>query len=108
MIATCPTPIVQLILPLHLLLLGLEGAVLSVIKRDQTLWHLIYAATFKALWQERARLRVVALQGGDEKTLEAWRYLVDESISYFSEVYQRLGVLLTESDNCAESFYNPH
>ncbi len=58
-------------------------------------------------FSERCRKRVVALQGGDEYTLKLWRYLVGESIEHFNQIYQRLGVLLEESDNCPESFYNP-
>ena len=58
-------------------------------------------------FRERARNRVVALQGGDENTLRAWQFLVEESNRHFSDVYRRLGVLLEESDNCPESFYNP-
>jgi arginyl-tRNA synthetase len=56
---------------------------------------------------DRSRKRVVNLQGGDEYTLKLWRYLVDESMLHFSQVYKRLGVLLEETDNCPESFYNP-
>ncbi|MFT7458710.1 MAG: arginyl-tRNA synthetase [Planctomycetota bacterium] len=58
-------------------------------------------------FNERARNRVVALQGGDEYTLRIWQYLVKESIKHFNQIYHRLGVLLTEADNCPESFYNP-
>jgi arginyl-tRNA synthetase len=58
-------------------------------------------------FSERSRKRVVALQAGDEYTLKLWRYLVNESIAHFNQVYKRLGVLLEESDNCPESFYNP-
>jgi arginyl-tRNA synthetase len=56
---------------------------------------------------ERARRRVVALQSGDDKTLDLWRLLVRESTRYFATVYERLGVTLTERDLCPESFYNP-
>lgn len=56
---------------------------------------------------ERARARVVALQGGDPRTLELWRLLVAASTHYFAAVYERLGVTLTERDLCPESFYNP-
>ena len=56
---------------------------------------------------ERARLRVVALQSGDETTLAMWRQLVDESMRHFRAIYQRLGVLLTDDDIDAESRYNP-
>ncbi|MDQ3574333.1 MAG: arginine--tRNA ligase [Actinomycetota bacterium] len=56
---------------------------------------------------ERARRRVVALQGGDQRTLDLWRLLVRESTRYFAAVYERLGVTLTDRDLCPESFYNP-
>ena len=55
---------------------------------------------------ERARRRVVALQGGDQATLGMWRLLVDESKHHFQAVYQLLGVTLTEADFVGESFYN--
>lgn len=56
---------------------------------------------------DRSRQRVVLLQGGDAKTLELWRLLVDVSTSYFARVYEKLGVKLQPSDICGESFYNP-
>ncbi|MFB9909713.1 arginine--tRNA ligase [Allokutzneria oryzae] len=56
---------------------------------------------------ERARLRVVALQSGDEATLALWRGLVAESERHFDKVYDLLGVQLTAADNYGESFYNP-
>ena len=55
---------------------------------------------------ERARARVVKLQGGDEQTLAVWRALVEDSKRYFQSVYDRLDVLLTEDDVRGESFYN--
>ncbi|MEU4565654.1 arginine--tRNA ligase [Micromonospora sp. NPDC023956] len=55
---------------------------------------------------ERARQRVVALQGGDPATVTAWRDIVAESSRYFTEVYQQLDVLLTEADAVGESAYN--
>ena len=57
-------------------------------------------------FKERARLRVVSLQGGDSETLRLWRILVAESTRYFNTVYQRLGVLLTDDDLAGESKYN--
>lgn len=55
---------------------------------------------------ERARKRVVALQGGDATTLALWRELIRQSQEHFNEVYRRLGVLLTDDDVRGESFYN--
>ncbi len=57
-------------------------------------------------FKDRARKRVVALQSGDEKTLELWGKLIDESKRHFNHAYQLLGVLLTDDDIRAESFYN--
>ncbi len=58
-------------------------------------------------FKERARARVVLLQGGDEETLRMWKLLVAESTRYFDRVYQTLGVLLTTDDLMGESVYNP-
>lgn len=55
---------------------------------------------------ERAKTRVVALQGGDASTLAAWRKLVAQSQVYFASIYQRMGVLLEPGDIRGESFYN--
>jgi arginyl-tRNA synthetase len=56
---------------------------------------------------ERARQRVVLLQGGDAQTLAHWREFVGASRRYFTTLYRRLGVLLTDDDVRGESFYNP-
>jgi len=55
---------------------------------------------------ERARKRVVDLQGGDPDTLRLWDQLVDMSKDYLHRIYGRLGVLLTDEDIRGESFYN--
>jgi arginyl-tRNA synthetase len=55
---------------------------------------------------ERARNRVVQLQGGDPATLKLWREIVDLSMDYLHGIYGRLGVLLTDDDIRGESFYN--
>ena len=55
---------------------------------------------------ERARKRVVALQGGDTETKALWQELVKASRKYFSEVYDRLHVSLQDSDARGESSYN--
>ena len=58
-------------------------------------------------FKERARARVVLLQGGDAETLRMWKLLVAESTRYFDKVYRTLGVLLTANDLMGESAYNP-
>ena len=59
------------------------------------------------VFQERSRLRVVALQRGDDATHELWRELMDKSLRYVDRLYELLGVLLTRDDLAAESSYNP-
>jgi arginyl-tRNA synthetase len=56
---------------------------------------------------ERSRRRVVLLQGGDPETMRLWEIFVAESLRHNREVYDRLGVLLTDDDVVGESFYNP-
>jgi arginyl-tRNA synthetase len=55
---------------------------------------------------DRARSRVVRLQGGDPGTLELWHELVDLSKDYLNRTYRRLHVTLTDDDIRGESFYN--
>jgi len=55
---------------------------------------------------ERARLRVVALQRGDEATLAAWRELVALSKRYFDALYERLDIDRTLLEYRGESTYN--
>src|SRR6478609_6153811 len=55
---------------------------------------------------DRARRRVVLLQGGDPDTLHLWRELVQRSTLYFNTVYATLGVTLTDEDLAGESTYN--
>jgi arginyl-tRNA synthetase len=59
-----------------------------------------------AAFAERARRRVVLLQGGDAATLALWHRLVDASMDHFSALYERLGVTLRPEDTAGESRYN--
>ncbi|WP_232549840.1 arginine--tRNA ligase [Propioniciclava soli] len=63
---------------------------------------------FKAdeAFADAARRRVVALQGGDPRTMEIWQTLIEVSKAGFNEAYARLGVLLTDDDLAGESLYN--
>jgi arginyl-tRNA synthetase len=56
---------------------------------------------------ERSRRRVVLLQSGDPETMALWEIFVAESLRHNKEVYDMLGVLLTDDDIVGESFYNP-
>ncbi|MDN5724939.1 MAG: arginine--tRNA ligase [Propionibacteriales bacterium] len=66
------------------------------------------SAHFKAdeEFATRARKRVVALQAGDEQTLQIWRQLMAVSKDSFNEAYERLGVKLVDEDLAGESTYN--
>ncbi|MDR0285211.1 MAG: arginine--tRNA ligase [Propionibacteriaceae bacterium] len=55
---------------------------------------------------DRARARVVALQGGEPETLAIWQRLIEISAAGFAATYSRLGVLLTRDDIAGESSYN--
>lgn len=56
--------------------------------------------TFKAT----AQAEVVALQSGDEQSLQAWRTICDISRREFQKIYDRLDIKISER---GESFYNP-
>jgi len=51
-----PSPVVQVLLPLHLLLLGTEGLLLSIVKGERRIWREIYQPCFLALWRHRHML----------------------------------------------------
>ncbi|MCU1549214.1 MAG: arginine--tRNA ligase [Arthrobacter sp.] len=54
----------------------------------------------------RARLRVVALQGGDAETFAVWQRLVAQSKRYFNAIYATLGISLTDDHIAGESSYD--
>ena len=58
-------------------------------------------------FQDRARQRVVLLQGGDPDTRRLWSMLVELSTQHFNTVYEMLGVRLTDDDLVGESAYQP-
>jgi arginyl-tRNA synthetase len=57
-----------------------------------------------AAFRERAREEVVRLQGGDADSLRVWTAICEKSRLAFQELYDALGVRITER---GESFYNP-
>ncbi|WP_274561269.1 arginine--tRNA ligase [Streptomyces spiramyceticus] len=57
-------------------------------------------------FKARSRDRVVALQSGDEKTLELWHRFVDESKIYFYSVFDKLDMEIHDEDVVGESGYN--
>jgi len=89
MALTYPTPIFQCMLPLHLVLLLVEGAVLSLVKCEWPLFRDIYLASLKGLWHEREHLRLLRrkLQAG--RLVERWQFF-----SVFGLFPQKLLLLL--------------
>jgi arginyl-tRNA synthetase len=59
-----------------------------------------------AQFAEEARRAVVELQSGEPKARRTWELLCQYSWQAFTEIYKRLGVLLTPEDVQGESFYN--
>jgi arginyl-tRNA synthetase len=58
-----------------------------------------------AEFKERSRQAVVELQRGDPDARAAWQALYDRSHHEFHEIYDRLGITITEK---GESFYEPY
>ncbi len=56
MILCYPTPILQFILPFHLLFLLGEGIALSVVKKDFSSLERIYKPCLKSLWRDRRHM----------------------------------------------------
>ena len=92
----------------HLIDLGEDAAVLSLSMGDLDTFYRAARAKFDAddTFKERSRHRVVLLQSGDLETNRLWRVLVDQSVAYFQEVYDKLDVTMTPHDIVGESFYN--
>ncbi|MGC1418916.1 MAG: arginine--tRNA ligase [Acidimicrobiales bacterium] len=92
----------------HLLDLGEDEAVASLSMGDLNGFYQAARVKFDAddAFKDRSRARVVTLQSGDPETLRLWRILVDQSIAYFSDIYDRLDILLKPDDAVGESYYN--
>ncbi|HEY0710006.1 MAG TPA: arginine--tRNA ligase [Polyangia bacterium] len=92
----------------HLLDLGASGETKDAKIAELVVFYKQARAKFDSdpAFAERARARVVLLQGGDEATLALWRRLIDLSVAHFSELYARMGVTLKPSDVAGESQYN--
>ncbi|MEH0939182.1 arginine--tRNA ligase [Micromonospora psammae] len=92
----------------HLLDLGEAEAAQELSMGDLDSFYTAARRKFDAdeAFRERSRQRVVALQGGDERTLRLWRLLVAQSERYFLTVYALLDVTLTAADFRGESAYD--
>jgi arginyl-tRNA synthetase len=92
----------------HMLDVGEDSAEAGLLITDPNSFYQAARRKFDSdpVFAERARSRVVKLQGGDPDTLRLWQHLVDLSKGYLHRIYDRLGVTLTDADIRGESFYN--
>ena len=58
-----------------------------------------------ASFADRSRKRVVRMQASEPETIAHWQMLVNRSLVHFNDVYQMMGVLLTDDDLAGESKY---
>lgn len=73
--ATCyPGILLIWLLPLHLVLIHLEGLLLTLIKGDSTVWNKIYAPLLPALWRQRQTLLSLrkSVQSQRKVSLRSW------------------------------------
>lgn len=56
MLITTPLPLLLFLLPLHIVLLLLEGGIVSIAKRDLSILTTIYTPVVSAVWRQRHRL----------------------------------------------------
>ena len=71
-----PAPLAQVLIPLHLISLLMEGLMLSVIKKKRRIWKEIYWPSFTALWLNRNRILRL------RRKIQAERRI--SSVSYYS------------------------
>lgn len=72
---TCyPWPLLAILLPVHILLLHVEGALLTLLKRDTSLWREVYSPFLSGLWRARRELRQLrgAVQTGRTARLSSF------------------------------------
>ncbi|XAS63519.1 arginine--tRNA ligase [Micrococcaceae bacterium Sec5.8] len=98
----------------HWLEIGDDSPAAALLVDDPSAFYQAARAKFDASATEedgfatRARLRVVALQGGDEESFAIWQRLVAQSKRYFNAIYAVLGISLTDDHIAGESSYDAH
>lgn len=92
----------------HLVAVGENSDEAGLLRTDPNAFYQAARAKFDGdtTFATRARARVVQLQAGDPETLRLWAELVALSRAYFNEIYDLLGVTLTDADLAGESTYN--
>lgn len=64
-----PAPFAYILIPLHLLLLTIEGLVISFVKKDWHVWSRIYKFCLKSLWCKRKELARLRREIQKERTI---------------------------------------
>ncbi len=92
----------------YLLQVGEDSPQAALLRTDPNAFYQAARREFDSSpsFADRARDRVVELQGGDPATLKLWQEIVDLSMDYLHRIYGRLLVTLTDADIKGESFYN--
>src|SRR5580704_11904254 len=83
----------------HLLDVGEDSAEAALLMTDPNAFYQAARHKFDSdpSFADRARKRVVDLQGGDPDTLRLWQEIVDLSMDYLHRIYARLLVTLTDA-----------
>jgi arginyl-tRNA synthetase len=98
----------------HWLEIGEDSPEAALLVEDPSAFYQAARAKFDASaadpdgFATRARLRVVALQSGDQETFAIWQRLVAQSKRYFNAIYSMLGISLTDDHIAGESSYDAH
>ena len=92
----------------HLLDVGQDSAEAELLRTDPNRFYADARRKFDSDqdFADRARARIVELQGGDPATMAIWREVVELSKAYMRDTYALLRVTLTDDDIRGESFYN--
>jgi GT2 family glycosyltransferase len=70
MVSTCPTPVIQILLPIHLIMLLLEGLLLSVLKGNLAFLTAIYLPVFSGLSRHHVALQFCRAEIQDKRNLD--------------------------------------
>lgn len=75
MILSYPAPLFQIMLPIHLIMLLVEGLLLTLIKREPKIFNTIYLAVIKAAWRERLHLCALRRRFQSQRLIGTWQFL---------------------------------
>jgi glycosyltransferase involved in cell wall biosynthesis len=85
----CPAPIVYPLLSLHIVLLVLEGIILSIVKQNMDIWHKIYLPTFRGLKTFKNEIAILR-----KKTQKKRRISILSYFSLFTLIPHKLLMLI--------------